>query len=197
MACRQHDQLIALVIKEWRCADQDCRGPLLVEGRECSLETSVWIGADDHELNTQTNRRLLLSALWALRPGHGGSIAYFSEKVTRIAKTTVRRELENLAELGAVRRARKRVAGSRNVTTEAAVSRPPRVSGGPSATNARRAGAANTQPSGEPLLSHVFAPLPRPDDWPAPDYEPVGLVLEWKRAAISTGRPASTAISSR
>jgi hypothetical protein len=56
-----------------------------------------------------TNRRHLLSALWDT-VGRPEALDAFAKKVSRIAKTTVRRELENLAELGAVRRTSGQVA---------------------------------------------------------------------------------------
>jgi hypothetical protein len=51
-----------------------------------------------------TNRRHLLSALWDCGDRKAKALDYFTRKVSRIAKNTVRRELENLSELGAVQR---------------------------------------------------------------------------------------------
>jgi hypothetical protein len=55
-----------------------------------------------------TNRRLLLGALYENRGGDE-PLETFTRVASRIAKTTVRRELENLAELGAVDREKRQV----------------------------------------------------------------------------------------
>jgi hypothetical protein len=57
-----------------------------------------------------TNRRLLLTALHECPPGGSWPLAAFAAKVSRVSKTTVSRELENLAELGAVKRTKQQVA---------------------------------------------------------------------------------------
>jgi hypothetical protein len=69
-----------------------------------------------------TNRRLLLAALWECwdpkrNPETGKTtvtmnpLKTFSANVTRISETSVRRELDNLAEVGAVKRNKGQVAG--------------------------------------------------------------------------------------
>ena len=59
MACRQHDKLLAPVVEEWRCADQERSGPLSDEGRERGVEIAFRIGTHDNELHAQAGSRLL------------------------------------------------------------------------------------------------------------------------------------------
>ena len=63
-----------------------------------------------------TNRRLLLGALWEFRETPQ-PLWVFAERVSRISSNTVRKELENLAELGVVERVRQSVVMPKTTTT--------------------------------------------------------------------------------
>jgi hypothetical protein len=60
-----------------------------------------------------TNRRVLLVALWRVQvgPKQAQPLEYFASRVSRLSEKTVRRELDNLVELGAVERETRQVPG--------------------------------------------------------------------------------------
>jgi hypothetical protein len=82
----------------------------LVRGRERVGEEEVDLMRRVALDSLPANRRLLLQALYECKSPMGEPLARFAEAVPRISSNSVRRELENLSELGAVERLKQQVA---------------------------------------------------------------------------------------
>jgi hypothetical protein len=115
MPCLPQAELAARVGKQLMRVGQSVA---LVRGRESVTQDEFTVMKRIALDSLPTNRRHLLHALWECKRNMLYSLEHFSGKVSRIAKGTVRRELENLAELGAVKRAKTRVPGNKNQTTK-------------------------------------------------------------------------------
>ncbi len=115
MHCLPQAELASRVSKQLMRIGQSVA---LVRGKQTVTEEEFKIMKRIALDSLPTNRRHLLAVLWDHRK-HSEPLETFSSKVSRIAKTTVGRELENLSELKAVARVKNQTpVASSNKTAE-------------------------------------------------------------------------------
>jgi hypothetical protein len=90
----------------------------LVRGRESVTEDEFKIMKRIALDSLPSNRRLLLAALWKYKD-QAQTLDIFTSMVSRISDSTVRRELNNLCELGAVKLEYRQVPSKNNTVTKA------------------------------------------------------------------------------